>query len=176
MKNKRLSVLIGSVCLLLVLAALPFMAACPAPEEVEPVILKLAMPLPPGTVPVTVAEEWAKRFNEAAEGRYIMEVHPLLLGIPEMLPSVRGGSVEMGTGSFADWGTLDARLAAPSVPFLTDSFDANHTCWLCAGEKVFSSVLEEKFNVKLLACEDYGFKDVYGNKPIKTMEDWNGYW
>jgi len=166
--------LIGSVCLLLVLAALPFMAACPAPKEVEPVILKLATPLPPGTIPVTLAEEWAKRFNEAAEGRYIMEVYPLLLGIPEMLPSVRGGSVEMGSGSFGEWGTLDARLAAASVPFLTDTFDANHACWLCVGEQVFGPVLEEKFNVKLLAAEDYGFKDVYGMKPIKTLEDWEG--
>ncbi|MBA7578201.1 hypothetical protein ES708_20063 [subsurface metagenome] len=33
MKNKRLSVLIGSVCLILALAALPFVAGCPAPEE-----------------------------------------------------------------------------------------------------------------------------------------------
>jgi len=31
MKNKKLLTLIGSVCLILVLAALPFMAACPAP-------------------------------------------------------------------------------------------------------------------------------------------------
>lgn len=41
MKNKRLVTLIGSVCLVLVLAALPFMVACPAPappEEVSPKI------------------------------------------------------------------------------------------------------------------------------------------
>jgi len=172
MRDKKLLILICGICLVLV--ALPILAACPAPKEIKPVILKLATPLPPGTIPGTLAEEWAERFNEAAEGRYIMEVHPMLLGIPEMLPSVREGIVEMGSGSFADWGTLDARLAAPSVPFLTDSFDANHICWLCVGENVFSSALEEQFNVKLLACEDYGFKDVYGNKPIKTLEDWNG--
>lgn len=33
MKNKRLLTLIGGVCLVLVLASLPFMAACPAPVE-----------------------------------------------------------------------------------------------------------------------------------------------
>ncbi len=33
MRNKRLITLLGSVCLILVLAALPFMAACPAPAE-----------------------------------------------------------------------------------------------------------------------------------------------
>jgi TRAP-type C4-dicarboxylate transport system substrate-binding protein len=172
MRDKKLLILICSICLVLV--ALPVLAACPAPKEIKPVILKLATPLPPGTIPGNLAEEWAERFNEAAEGRYIMEVHPMLLGIPEMLPSVRGGSVEMGSGSFGEWGTLDARLSAPSVPFLTDTFDANHACWLCVGEQVFGPVLEEKFNVKLLACEDYGFKDVYGMKPIKTMEDWEG--
>ena len=35
MRRKKLVTLIGSVCLILVLAALPFMAACPAPEEEE---------------------------------------------------------------------------------------------------------------------------------------------
>ncbi|MBA7568346.1 hypothetical protein ES708_10067 [subsurface metagenome] len=35
MRNKRLITLLGSVCLIVVLAALPFMAACPAPVEEE---------------------------------------------------------------------------------------------------------------------------------------------
>jgi branched-chain amino acid transport system substrate-binding protein len=39
MKNKRLSVLIGSICLILVLAVLPFMAACPATPA--PKIIKI---------------------------------------------------------------------------------------------------------------------------------------
>ncbi|MCK4368244.1 MAG: hypothetical protein KAV68_01045, partial [Dehalococcoidales bacterium] len=33
MKGKRLLTLLGSVCLILVLTALPFVAGCPAPEE-----------------------------------------------------------------------------------------------------------------------------------------------
>ncbi len=36
MRNKRLITLLGSVCLIVVLAALPFMAACPAPENGAP--------------------------------------------------------------------------------------------------------------------------------------------
>ena len=35
MRNKRLITLLGSICLVLVLAALPFMAACPAPPAEE---------------------------------------------------------------------------------------------------------------------------------------------
>lgn len=51
MKNKRLLTLVGSVCLILVLAALPFMAACPAPpppEEEKPIELSWADSVPGG--------------------------------------------------------------------------------------------------------------------------------
>ena len=41
MRRKKLVTLISSVCLILVLASLPFMAACPAPEEEEKVHLEM---------------------------------------------------------------------------------------------------------------------------------------
>ena len=48
MRNKRLLALLGSICLILVLAALPFMAACPAPTE-QVTTLKLGATLPMGS-------------------------------------------------------------------------------------------------------------------------------
>lgn len=44
MKKKRLLALVGSICLVLVLAALPFMTACPAPAPEEPIKIGAVLP------------------------------------------------------------------------------------------------------------------------------------
>lgn len=50
MRNKRLITLVGGVCLVLVLAALPFMTACPTPdeEEAQPIKIGAIVPLTGG--------------------------------------------------------------------------------------------------------------------------------
>jgi len=59
MKGKRLLVLIGSVCLVLVLAALPFMAACVPEEEEKP---------PPAVEPIVLGEPEALGFYQGDYG------------------------------------------------------------------------------------------------------------
>jgi TRAP-type C4-dicarboxylate transport system substrate-binding protein len=136
--------------------------------------LKFAIPVPPGSIPVNTAEEWAQNFNAAAGGQYTMEVKPLLVGMGEMLSAIRSGSVEMGCGSLASWSGDDPRFAVSYLPFMMNNFEANHLAWKLALERLFSDVIMKKYNIKVLASEDYGFKDVYGNKPVQKLEDWKG--
>jgi TRAP-type C4-dicarboxylate transport system substrate-binding protein len=138
------------------------------------ITLKFAIPVPPGSIPVNTAEEWATKFNAAAGGRYVMEVKPLLVGMEDMLPAIRTGAVEMGCGSLASWSGDDPRFSVSYLPFMVNNFDANHLAWKLALERLFNDVLMKKYNIKVLASEDYGFKDVYGNKPIQKLEDWKG--
>ncbi|MBA7569133.1 Solute-binding protein [subsurface metagenome] len=86
MRRKKLVTLIGGVCLILVLAALPFMAACPAPENgVEPPPAEEEEPTPTPEKPIEMsfalwfppahsmvkatAEPWAAEVEKQTEGR-----------------------------------------------------------------------------------------------------------
>lgn len=76
MKGKKLLTLIGSICLVLVLAVLPFMAACPAPEEkptTEPIVLKAVGFLPPAH---DVTKQWLHFFEmveERTDGQVVID-------------------------------------------------------------------------------------------------------
>ena len=75
MEKKKSLVLLGSICLVLVLAALPFMAACakpapapaPAPAPTEPIVLKAVAFHTPG-VTTWGFDQYLERVNEAAKG------------------------------------------------------------------------------------------------------------
>ncbi len=84
MKRKGLLTLLGGICLVTVLAVLPFLGACaqpaPAPTPApapppkpEPITLK-ALTFLPGKLP-TVADfpEFAKRVNERAKGELVID-------------------------------------------------------------------------------------------------------
>lgn len=81
MRKRRLLTLIGSVCLILVLAVLPFMTACPAPappaeEEKpapEPIVLKAVGFLPPAH---DVTKQWLHFFEmveERTDGQVVID-------------------------------------------------------------------------------------------------------
>ena len=75
MRNKRLLTLFGSVCLILILAALPFMAACPAPDDAEePVVYYLKYSdWGPEFWDIGVrAQEWIAAIEERTDGRVII--------------------------------------------------------------------------------------------------------
>ncbi len=82
MKQKKLLAVIGSACLILVLAVLPFMTACPAPEEEVPptpewegVTFKLSDPWPPPEVsPVSLcAYMWGEEVTKRTNGKVKFE-------------------------------------------------------------------------------------------------------
>jgi len=102
MTAKRLLTLIVGVCLILVLAALPFMTACAAPPEkaepiptTEPIVLKAVNFVPP-TLPL--AKLWLHFFEmveEKTDGRVVIDY----LGAGEVI-SMRDAPIALLEGKF----------------------------------------------------------------------------
>jgi TRAP-type C4-dicarboxylate transport system substrate-binding protein len=146
------------------------------PEQpTDQIVLRLTMAQPPMD---PIAEQTmlvAEKFNERANGSYVIEVYPAeqLAKYAETMDAVRTGAIEManiGWGGFANnWITL----TAAEMPFLYDSIEAN-------AEVVASlpDILDEGFqanlNVKPLACHHVETIEIIGNKSIQTLDDWKG--
>lgn len=108
MRKSKLLTLIGSICLILVLAALLFMTACPAPpaeeegvpppaeeEEAPPetYTLKYSGWLPPGSEMEMGPEWWAEEVEKRTNGRVTVEMYPAesLGKYPDFPEMVKGG-------------------------------------------------------------------------------------
>ncbi|MBA7635570.1 hypothetical protein ES703_43174 [subsurface metagenome] len=79
MRGKKLVTLLGGVCLILVLASLPFMAACPAPaEEKDSIVIGASRPISGAQAPIgdaafgPIMTMWEEEVN-AAGGIYVEE-------------------------------------------------------------------------------------------------------
>jgi TRAP-type C4-dicarboxylate transport system substrate-binding protein len=75
MKNKTLLVILGSICLALVFAALPFLAACPAPTT-QPPTTQPPTTQPPTTTPPTTTAPPAEGPIVLKYGTCLPEPHP----------------------------------------------------------------------------------------------------
>lgn len=110
MRKKKLVTLIGSVCLILVLAVMSFMAACPAPapppedgEEAPPPEktweLKFAAFLPASSRSHSeVYEPYIKQIEEATNGRVKITTYPggILAKESELWEALESGLVDIG--------------------------------------------------------------------------------
>lgn len=103
MKKKKLLALLGGICLVLILVALPFMSACakpapaPAPAPVAPIELKATIFIPPMVPDMKPWADMLERITERSNGELVIEC----LGGPEVIPSndqpeaVRKGIIDM---------------------------------------------------------------------------------
>jgi TRAP-type C4-dicarboxylate transport system substrate-binding protein len=91
-----------------------------------------------------------------------------------MLDATRTGAVEMGHGSVPTFSGHDPAFSASQLPYEFDSFDANaEFCRLIL--PYIDSVMEKKFNQKLLASWNMGFNEFYTTKKqVRTMADIKG--
>jgi TRAP-type C4-dicarboxylate transport system substrate-binding protein len=142
----------------------------------EPVVLKLASTL--SGPQVALLEEMVEKFNQRAEGtNYSIELYPggALSSQEETLDMVREGAIEIGEIGMATAATYDLRLgAAEGVPFLLDDIHAIFKFTEIIGDELFSDILEEDFNQKLLSANPNPPLYWCGAKPVKTLEDWDG--
>ena len=104
--KKTLLALLGSACLVLVLAALPFMAACAAPPA-EKIVLKAVAAWPSPTPETQNFIAFVDKVNAAAQEKYPGELEIEFLGGPEAIPTkdqaeaVRTGVVDINFTSDA---------------------------------------------------------------------------
>ncbi len=139
-------------------------------------VLRLVVPSPPGDWPLTwVNEELARKFNEKAKGKYMIEVHAggALAKLPEYFDAVRIGAVEMACAPWAMYSFLDPELSIIETPFLfVSSPAASSACKPLL--PLYDQILQKKFNAKALSIMNTQGINLFSTKPVKTLEDWKG--
>ena len=169
-KTRRILILaVGMVVVGLLLTGAAYAAK-------KPVTLRLVIATPEGDWPQTYRDkEMAKRFNERANGEYVIEVHTgmALAKLPEFFDAVRVGAVEM---QFSNWGMfsfLDPRLGLMETPFLYES-NAATAAAAAKLQPLYNPILQERFNAKGLAVMSTGGLGLWSQKPLKTLDDLKG--
>ncbi|MDH5695863.1 MAG: TRAP transporter substrate-binding protein DctP [Dehalococcoidia bacterium] len=124
MKGRRLLTLVGGICLILVLAALPFMTACAAPPA-EKIVLKAVTAWPSTTVEAKDFLKFVDKVNTEAEQKYPGELEIQYLGGPEAIPTkdqaeaVRTGTIDMNLTSDAYYAGIAPVVNAMKLTQLT---------------------------------------------------------
>jgi TRAP-type C4-dicarboxylate transport system substrate-binding protein len=196
MKRDRLLVLCGSICLLSILAALPFMSACaepepapapapaptpspapaPAPEPAEVIELKIGHMQPPTHFMHIVMEEWAKKLEEQTNGQVKSTIYPVgtLCPPPETYEALVNGIMDVAT---APDGYTPARFAAQM--FICESQTGVPSS--AVSSRIRKELLE-KFPIMLDEFKDshvlwlvaHGPANIHSNFPIHSLADLQG--
>lgn len=141
----------------------------------KPVILRLVVPTPTGDMLTTKDQELADRFNERADGKYIIQVYPAesLVRIPEYLDAVRVGAIEIADTAWGIYAGHDSRLGASEMPFLFNNINA---CIAATEEllPLYDELLQKKFNQKALSLFAIGGMELISTKPVRSISEWKG--
>lgn len=161
---------------LVIIAILTVASLTMCKSEKKTVVLRLVVPSPPKDWPLTwICEDYAKRFNERADGEYKIEVHSggALAKLPEYFDALRTGSVEMALAPWGFYSFMEPRLSLIETPFLLNNQQAGAyaTAELV---KLYDPILQEKFNQKALGLMSLAGVELVSSKEVKTMKDWKG--
>ena len=178
MRNKRLITLLGSICLVFVLAALPFLAACPAPpaeEEVLPPAEEEEKPTPVTPKPIeliyatyvpeghaaSVSFKWfSERVMERTEGRVKFRYNwtESFGSVRELLSLTEKGTCDISmfySGYYPDEFRL---VALGSLPYTGDDMWAKN--W------AFMELLKEEPTVN----EEFRRHNIFVLAPLSAAE------
>jgi len=184
MTRGKLLALIGSICMGLVLAAMPFMGACSAPEpEPAPAPAPVEKPIElslshffPGTHYVEVEQipAWISDIEAATDGRVKITVYAAgtLLKGPETYDGVVRGVADIGMqppqwspGRFPAWTVFEL----PGL-YLPNPEVAAKVTW-----EAFKSIdALTPPDSKMLYAFSTGPGAVYSKNPVRTLEDLKG--
>lgn len=195
MKQKRLLALVGSICLILVLALLPFMGACakpapapaptpapapmpapaPTPAPEKPIELSFATPWPPAQVQnAKMYAGWIADIEEATGGRVKITLFPAgtLVKGGEMYDGTVKGICDIGAsclaytpGRFPVMGIFDL----PGISY-NNAVVASLVAW--EGYKELKP--SELSDVKILFLYSVGPGSLSTQSPVRTLEDIQG--
>ena len=170
---KRIFVLF--IVLAVISVPLGCLTACPGPTPEKPVVLRLAIPWPPGDPPQVEIQKMADKFNARTGGKYVIEVHPAeeLVKVQESMDAVRTGAVEMAGYPIGVFTSLDPRCAAAEVPFLYNNIRAEAAAQPSL-VPMYNQFMPEKFNQMMLGAFACLPLDLIGNKQVKTLADFRG--
>lgn len=139
------------------------------------IVLRLSIPSPEGDDIVTNAENFAKDFNQQANGKYVIEIHPgeSLIKFPDSLDALRTGAVEMDLWPMGAFSSVDSNFAAAELPFLVNSVEADAALQVQT-LSLYDSILSKKFNSRAVYTHTCLGMDMIGTKDVKTAADWKG--
>lgn len=151
-------------------------AAAPTSQvAAKTVVLRLAMGAPPVDPMVAEIEKMAKKVTERTNGRYTMQVFAgdSLIKSPEALDAVRTGTIEMAN-SLPSWlSGSDVIFSTAELPFMFNNLKAAYAA-LEPLRQVYTTVLEKKFNQKMIQLYASSDLELCSRKPVQTLENWKG--
>jgi TRAP-type C4-dicarboxylate transport system substrate-binding protein len=169
MKKRGLLVLLGSICLVFMLAA---------PSLAQVIKLTLAdQNADVGWGPVHALQPWVKQVEEATKGKVKIDIFPAqtLAKGPDIWNAVKTGMADMGWcfhGYWADMTPLSDVITLPFLPFSTAE-KGSEVLWKLY-EK-FPSIQKEYKDVQVLTMwSSSPYFLITTKKQVKTMEDLKG--
>lgn len=179
MRKNKLLTLIGTLCLILALVAIPFTACVPEEPTTEEVFeLKFADMFPPGSMIVKAGEWWASEVERRTEGR--VEVKRFwagsLVGGFEQLDAVSTGSIDVSTQlsgyhpkrcPIGSIGLLPFINANPFAETLKAADEWNRT------DPAFQAELEAN-NLKYMYAFPMPNLFLWSKVPIESIDDLKG--
>jgi TRAP-type transport system periplasmic protein len=144
-------------------------------QTAKAIVLRLAIPSPKGDPIVNNAENFANDFNQAANGKYVIEIHPgeSLIKFPDSLDALRTGAVEIDLWPVGAFSSVDPNFAAAEMPFLVNSIEADAAIQPSM-VPLYDSVMTKKFNSKPLYAHTCLGIDMLSVKQVQTHADWKG--
>ena len=152
MRKRGLLALLGSVCLILVLAAvIPFTAegATPAPK---PITIKVAFIETMTSITYLKTVEYAKKVEARSDGRLHFEFYPANQLVPanQMFQSLKVGAIDMNACHMGLFAGIEPMIAGFQLPFGYLNRDHGWAAWQ-AGQKELLEKALLKHNQKVLA-------------------------
>jgi len=185
LKVKKLIILSGSVCLVLVLIISVLLSACAkqeaaAPTSAPPTATVYEWRLQSHSAPTeptysVMITDYVKRIEEMSDGRIEIEMHSAgeLLPSKEILPSVAKGVIEMGTSAASYSSGLMPVVYTTLIPMGPRSAEDCAIIW----EKGWGDILRAAYDeqgVKLLTMAIMTDIPLYSTVPVRTVDDFKG--
>jgi TRAP-type C4-dicarboxylate transport system substrate-binding protein len=169
---KRL-LLILIACAIILMSMGTIISCSSEPEET--VVLRMAVPWPIGDPVTNNIQEFIDKFNDQADGKYVIELHPSesLVALMESMDALRNGTVEMAGWPIGIYGNLDPVFSCAELPFVVNSVEGDAALTV-EMMPLYDEVMTEKFNMKpVFAFTCLGI-DMMSKEPVHTLADWKG--
>lgn len=184
MLSRRLLIFAGSVCLILVLAVLPFMTACPAPAEEEEELPEIhwkwqcAYGAGDHEADISVPERIAI-IEELTDGKFTIErfYGGEIVPPDEILTGVGEGLCEIAEGPPSYWVGLDPAFdLCQGLPMTQRNPPGD--AWAFQNGSEWSEIVREMFaeyGCHYVGWHTYGpYPILCSRVPVRSIEDWEG--
>jgi len=144
--------------------------------EAQKVSITLAHHLPTSTMLHKAAERFAALVAEKTDGNVTVDISPgaQLGSNREILEQVKLGGVEMTLGESAIYVEYVPEFGLLSLPFVFEGLEHYHAAFKGEMGRILEDKLLAASGVRILAWMDAGIRDVYSNRKIQSVPEFDG--